>query len=148
LLDLGIPWLETEILVNDEQDLRRVCNLDGLLCLLDRKTKCLLAYHVDMPGGCKLDQVKMRDRRRNDVHQVGLEPIEHFSRIAEDMRNGPARGSPRCPGLVEIAEPDQLSTVHSGPGVMMKLAEIAGANRRHTQFIHMARSESPASPPS
>jgi len=122
-LQLPVPGLETEIVVNNQIN-ARLCRVP---CHMPRRVKGaaerLLAYDPRYPGGNRLfDHRHMRVRWCRDVQYVDLPAVQERGKVAmalDPLRDGRAR--------VPVGDGNKLRACRALPGGMVKLRKIAGA---------------------
>ena len=125
-LDLAIPGLETKIVVHDELNAGALGFRHRRLRLRQRLAERFLTDGIDPALRRQPDQRQMRRRRADDVDQIGPLGVKHRRGVGVDARYPEPLGEAFRLAAVGITDGGERSPLGPRPGVMMKLAEIAG----------------------
>ena len=117
--------------MHDQRHAGLLRNRGQLHRFAEASTERLLADHRNAARHGGRDVVAIGYRRRNDVQQVGLLSVEHLLDLAVDFGHAVARRLRLAFGNASIGERDQFDHVHVAPALILKLAEVTGANRRN-----------------
>src|SRR5262249_20992828 len=136
--DLAVPGLEAEVLVDHEPDARGPAQVHHPPRLVERGRERLLADDVYATLGRGLADLGVGRWWRDDVDEVGALGRDRLEGGGIPPRDTKLRSCRDGTRGVAVAHGDDLDLGDAGPGVVVELAEVAGADadapelRRHS----------------
>src|SRR5262249_33753471 len=134
-LDLAVPGLEAEVLVDHEPHSVRGAALDHRTRLVERRRHWLLADDVDALFGGGLTDLGVGRGRGDDVDEVGAFALERFAEVGVLPRQAEALAHARGPSGIAVANGGDLDVCGPGPGLVVKLAEVPGTDGDAPEFF-------------
>ena len=133
-----IPALKPEIFMNDQFQAGLCCGCcDGARFCQRTAERFLTDNGFDILVYCRFDCVCLLIRRQDDIQNVRLCFVQHFSKRAERGNTGLF-----CFFYVLIGNGDKFGLFCTPPGIKVKLGKIACTQTGHTEHFHQRLSSS------
>src|SRR6056297_2108964 len=136
LLDLTVPGLKTPILMHHEPGFLRGNMIHNLTGFIHGGCQWFLADDMDSPV-CRLTtHLKVCFRWSDDIHDVGLFPVQHFYPVRVMTLNSALLHNAGCFLFVTIAQCSHFHFRDSAPCPVLESGKISGSYSNDLVFYH------------